>query len=153
MDMRCPVLNPLSFLSALTLSVAFLSPAQSEDKVPPPPPENAASTPSNGSSPGRGRTPFNVEEYLKRMDANGDGKVSKEEFMAFHQKELEERFKRLDANGDGFVDKSELEQAMKSLRGGEGMGARLRERMQERRESSGGVRKKPDASTTNSDTK
>jgi Ca2+-binding EF-hand superfamily protein len=42
---------------------------------------------------------------LKRADANGDGKLSKEEAPPF----LKKRFSQIDTNGDGLLDKAELE--------------------------------------------
>jgi hypothetical protein len=51
--------------------------------------------------------------FFKRMDANGDGKVSKQEALdaaAAH-------FDRLDANKDGFVTADEMAAAQKSHRG------------------------------------
>jgi hypothetical protein len=40
---------------------------------------------------------------MKRMDANGDGKVTKEEFMQGH----ETMFDSMDANGNGVIDADE----------------------------------------------
>jgi uncharacterized low-complexity protein len=40
---------------------------------------------------------------MRRMDANGDGKVTKEEFMQGH----EAMFDSMDANGDGVIDAGE----------------------------------------------
>ena len=40
---------------------------------------------------------------MKRMDANGDGKVTKDEFMQGH----EAMFDSMDANGDGVIDAGE----------------------------------------------
>ncbi len=40
---------------------------------------------------------------MKRMDANGDGKVTKDEFMQGH----EAMFDSMDANGDGVIDVDE----------------------------------------------
>jgi Ca2+-binding EF-hand superfamily protein len=40
-------------------------------------------------------------------DANKDGVISKEEFMARHQERAEKMFTKLDANKDGKVDASE----------------------------------------------
>jgi hypothetical protein len=49
----------------------------------------------------------NREKVFDLMDANQDGKVTKEEFMAFYmehaQKTRDARFDRLDTNGDGKI--------------------------------------------------
>ena len=50
---------------------------------------------------------------LYRMDADGDGKVSKEEFMKGH----EGMFEHIDSNGDGFIDESERNAHMKEMFG------------------------------------
>jgi hypothetical protein len=42
-------------------------------------------------------------EMIKEMDADKDGKVTFEEFKAFHDKHMKERFDRLDTNGDGVL--------------------------------------------------
>jgi len=46
-------------------------------------------------------------KLLKIMDANGDGKISHEEFMAF----MEAEFKRLDLDNDGSLNLKELEKS------------------------------------------
>ena len=50
---------------------------------------------------------------LYRMDADGDGKVSKEEFMQGH----EGMFQQIDKNGDGFIDQAERDAHMKEMFG------------------------------------
>lgn len=42
-------------------------------------------------------------QHLKEVDTDGDGKVSKTEFLA----KAEKRFAEADANGDGFIVKEE----------------------------------------------
>ena len=60
---------------------------------------------------------------MGRMDADGDGNVTKDEFMQGH----EAMFNRIDQNGDGVIEPSESEAHMKVMRGmiegkcGEGM--------------------------------
>ncbi|HHH44085.1 MAG TPA: hypothetical protein ENK49_08105 [Gammaproteobacteria bacterium] len=50
---------------------------------------------------------------MARMDADGDGKVSKEEFMHGH----EAMFEQIDRNHDGMIDADEREAHMKKKRG------------------------------------
>ncbi|HEY2574043.1 MAG TPA: EF-hand domain-containing protein, partial [Verrucomicrobiaceae bacterium] len=63
------------------------------------------------------------DEAFKKMDANGDGKISKEEFIEFSKKDAEERFSKMDASGTGSLSKEQIGEAMRRSRGGEG-GAR-----------------------------
>ena len=51
-------------------------------------------------------------EHWKRLDSDGDGRVSKAEAQA-NAPRLLERFSRLDANGDGFLTPEELQSARK----------------------------------------
>ena len=51
---------------------------------------------------------------MKTMDADGDGSVTKEEFMQGH----EAMFGRLDANGDGVIDADEQSAGMKMMKEG-----------------------------------
>jgi hypothetical protein len=76
-----------------------------------------------------------AEAIFKKMDANGDGKVSKEEFVKFHEevrkkiedrlaakgkkpkgkgsaKAVDRRFKMLDENNDGFITLDEFKSGM-----------------------------------------
>ena len=49
---------------------------------------------------------------LSRLDADGDGKVSKDEAP----ERLKERFDTIDTNGDGYINKQEQEQMMQRMR-------------------------------------
>ena len=50
------------------------------------------------------RTAHVAAHLIKRMDANGDGFVSRDEYLAA----AKTRFAKLDKNGDGFIDAGEL---------------------------------------------
>lgn len=74
-----------------------------------------------GDRPGEGRPGlggrFNPEDFqarLKEADANGDGKLSKDEAPPM----LKERFDQIDANSDGVLDETELRQMMQRFRQG-----------------------------------
>ena len=80
--------------------------------APPRPPSAAAGRGGQGGGPGG---------FLSRImsnDANGDGKVSKEEAP----ERLQQRFDNIDANGDGFLEESELQQMMQRFGGRQGQG-------------------------------
>ncbi len=57
-----------------------------------------------------------IGKMLERLDKDGDGKLSKDEFPR------PQVFDKLDANGDGFLDKQELEEGVKNMRGRRGRG-------------------------------
>lgn len=69
---------------------------------------------------------------FEKHDTNGDGVISKDEFLA----QAEERFKQMDTNGDGKITKEEGQAAH------EGMREKMKERRHERMEKRGDM---PDA--------
>lgn len=77
---------------------------------------------------GGGQPPAGADRsrsMLERGDADRDGKVSRDEFKALHEKRTEEMFRALDAGGDGYIDADELQRARESRR----------ERMQKRQDA------------------
>ena len=50
---------------------------------------------------------------MARMDADGDGKVTKGEFMQGH----EAMFEKIDQNDDGVIDPAERKEHMKRMKG------------------------------------
>jgi len=54
-------------------------------------------------------------EHWKKLDTNGDGKISKEEAKAAPR--LAERFDQIDTNKDGFITPDELKAAHDKMRG------------------------------------
>lgn len=50
------------------------------------------------------------------VDADGDGKVSYEEYRASKEKQTERQFKRMDVNGDGFIDADEKQMQKDKMR-------------------------------------
>lgn len=55
-------------------------------------------------------------EMLKRADADGDGKVSRDEFVKARTASIEATFARMDTNGDGHLDEGEAEAAAEQMR-------------------------------------
>ncbi len=82
-------------ISMLVSSLAF---AQTQ---PPPPPGSREARPDP-------RMEQAIDNMLQDMDTNGDGKISKKEWLAAQERQ----FKRLDRNGDGFVSKDEIKADM-----------------------------------------
>ena len=64
--------------------------------------------PRQGERQGRPST-----DEIFKMDANKDGKLSKDEV----QGPLQRDFSKIDSNGDGFISRTELENAPKPQRG------------------------------------
>ena len=56
------------------------------------------------------------EKAFKMMDANSDGKVTKEEFLAAAQKRAEERFAKLDKENKGYLTKEDFTAAREKTR-------------------------------------
>ncbi|SKA88250.1 EF hand [Prosthecobacter debontii] len=97
--------TPFCFLGLLSLSASLAFAQEGAPKGPPP----------EGEGRGGGR----LAEFLKRADANGDGKISKEEFGAMSQREgNDERFARMDTNSDGYVDQAEMASVAEKMREG-----------------------------------
>ena len=61
---------------------------------------------------GQPKTPPTATETLKKMDANEDGKLSKDEVKG----PLKDDFTKIDTDEDGFISKKELEKAPKPKR-------------------------------------
>ena len=51
-------------------------------------------------------------KMMERIDTDGDGKISKAEFMAKH----EEKFTQMDKNSDGFLTPEEIKEAHESMK-------------------------------------
>ncbi len=76
---------------------------------PPPPPPGASDAPPRAESP-RGA---GMAGRIRHADANGDGAVTRDEFLALSAR----RFARMDANGDGSVDQAERQAMRGQMRG------------------------------------
>lgn len=60
-------------------------------------------------------------EMMGRADKDGDGRVSRKEFLDMRTTEMEAMFDRIDGNGDGFLDEPEVAEIASRMRaGGEG---------------------------------
>ena len=53
------------------------------------------------------------EKRFEEMDANGDGKIDRAEYVEYEIKKANERFDVADENRDGFITRKEAERAMK----------------------------------------
>ena len=63
-----------------------------------------------------------------KHDTNGDGVISKGEFMDHAQKRAEERFEKMDADGDGSITRGEAKAGRKAMH------EERKEKMSERKE-------------------
>lgn len=101
-------------LGVLALSLTTVALAQQDGTFPP-------GGPGGQDAPRRGGDPAQMIERMMQMDANGDGKIAKDEAQGPF---AERAFDRADANKDGFVDRAELEAFAKAggMRGQGGQG-------------------------------
>ena len=60
--------------------------------------------------------PFCTAEEKMKLDADGDGKVSFDEYKASKEKSHERQFKKMDSNGDGYIDASEKQAQKDKMR-------------------------------------
>lgn len=84
---------------SLVLSASSLAMAASDTTTPAP-----GQMPMNGQM--KGQMQQKMQQHMKEVDTNGDGNISKEEFMA----NCEKRFAKMDANGDGQITAEERQQ-------------------------------------------
>lgn len=113
-------MNTKILVSTLALSFASLAAAQ-QDGTFPPGGQGGGQAGGQGGGQGGQRPRMDPAQMLERMDANGDGKLSKDEVPP----QLAERmFDNADTNKDGFLDKAELEAMAKAApqrgQGGQG---------------------------------
>ena len=114
-----------SFLISLALVALGVADAEDSGK------KEGERRPQGQRPPGEGgRRSF--ADFVKKADTNGDGKVSRAEFMVLErlaklsEQQRGEMFARLDKNDDGFVDAVEVRGPGRSP-GGKGEGLRLQE--------------------------
>lgn len=60
--------------------------------------------------------PFSSAEEKMKLDADGDGKLSYNEYRASKEKAQERQFKKMDNNGDGFIDADEKQAQKDKMR-------------------------------------
>jgi Ca2+-binding EF-hand superfamily protein len=110
--------KPFLLTTAAALSFgAFTLLAQ--DKAPATPPAGGEGKPPGGEGRPPGPPPGGgdrLAEFIKRADTDGDGKISKEEFVNSTKRESEDRFSKTDTNNDGVVDRAEIEEAGRKMR-------------------------------------
>ncbi len=54
-----------------------------------------------------GAAPFSLAEEKMKLDTDGDGRVSYDEYRASKEAAHTRQFKKMDSNGDGFIDATE----------------------------------------------
>jgi len=104
-------------IGTIALSLSTIALAQQDGTFPPGGP-GGQDAPRQG---GRGGDPAQLVERMMQQDANGDGKLAKDEVQGPF---AERAFDRVDTNKDGFIDRAELEAFAKAggMRGQGGQG-------------------------------
>lgn len=129
-----------SFLLAAAFIGSGIAMLGAQDAPKPPPPPGGEGRP--GGPPSGGDLQARFDDAFKKMDANGDGKVSKEEFLEFSKREAEDRFSKIDTTGSGSISKEQISEAMRRMRGGDA-GQRRPEGFRRPEGDGGGVRPRP----------
>lgn len=99
---HAPAAILVAVLTALTAAIATAQPEGDRPRRP------------DGPPPG-GRSPA---EMISRADKDGDGRVSRKEFIETRTAEMESMFDRIDGNGDGFLDEREVGEMAERMRAG-----------------------------------
>lgn len=60
--------------------------------------------------------PYSTAEEKMKLDADGDEKVSYEEYKNSKEKGHERQFKKMDSNGDGYIDAAEKQAQKDKMR-------------------------------------
>ncbi len=68
--------------------------------------------PGEGMGKGPGGDQKGSGAFFQKIDTDGDGAISSEEFMASH----EDHFKKMDADGDGKVTQEEMHNARQAMK-------------------------------------
>ena len=98
-------------LSSVVLLALAASPAAAQQDGTFPPSGGGGDRPE-GARPGMRGDPAQMVERMMSQDANGDGKLARDEVPGPFADRI---FERADTNGDGFVDRGELEIFAKSM--------------------------------------
>lgn len=104
-------------LAAATLVALAPAFALAQTATPAPTPAPSATPPAAKGEPGKGPRGQHRGERLKAADKDGDGAISKAEADAAGLKGLSAHFDKLDANKDGKVTREELRAARMAHRG------------------------------------
>ena len=97
------------FFSLSAASALFVMSSAHARSMPAPAPEPAASASQTPATAPR-YTASNLERAFKFMDANHDGKISREEAAGFRG--VARHFDQADTNHDGFLSRKEFDAAM-----------------------------------------
>jgi uncharacterized membrane protein YdfJ with MMPL/SSD domain len=103
MSVRWKIILAIWVIAALLAVGAMVGTAAAQKDNPTPPPSQKMSAVSAREAA--------AKQLLLLMDTNKDGKVSKQEWMSFMEKE----FDRLDTDKDGYVDANDLEKSQLRL--------------------------------------